>query len=150
MSSVKKHGAGGSIWNSLWDKESCRQRATSWFPGCDSMAHGGAYKGATGLHAGPWQQELLCLAQPPQLSAASTCIQKSPCYCQPSSSRAFLSVTQAYINNSFLICFLLATDVHVGIQAQIPHTAFLWVREATCIHLHNPFRSLGLQRHESG
>lgn len=53
----------GAAFETLYgDKESCRQRAASWFPGCDSVTQGNACKGATRLHAGPWQQELLCLA----------------------------------------------------------------------------------------
>lgn len=61
MSSVKKQGA-GAAFETLYGIKKAAGRATSWFPGCDSMTHGNAYKGATGLHAGPWQQELLCLA----------------------------------------------------------------------------------------
>lgn len=105
------------------------------------MTRGDACKGAAGLHVGLWKQELACLAPVTTVICCLHLHLEDTMLCHPPYSRAFLSVTQVHIINS-LVSFFLALYVHVGIQAPISHTAFLWVREATCSysHLHNPFQ----------
>lgn len=108
-------------WGTAFETLYGIKRATSWFPCCDCVTHGDACQGALGVHAGPWQQELVCLTPassyllPPPASRRHHAIVTHP----------ILSVTQVHVIYLFLICFLLAMYVHVGIQAQISHTAFL-------------------------